>query len=65
MIGAATPAQSPHLVDRAGRHTLVAPLPHRYSADNTAQAVTAAFRCQPAEMLKTLTRKGATTGNAR
>ena len=65
MIGPHTPSATPPLVDPAARHTLVAPLPHRYSADNTAQAVTAAFRCQPAEMLKTLTRKGATTGNAR
>ena len=65
MIGADNASAIATLVERAGRHTLVAPLPHRYSADNTAQAVTAAFRCQPAEMLKTLTRKGATTGNAR
>ena len=55
MIGANNASAVATLVERVSRLTLVAPLPHGYTADRVAAAVTAALGRQPVELVKTLT----------
>ena len=43
------------LIERTSRFTLLAALPHGYTADAAAEAVTAALRRVPEDMLKSLT----------
>ena len=56
IVGAANKTAAATLVERMSRHTLVVPLPHRYTAPQAARAVTAALARQPTHLVRTLTR---------